>query len=66
MKATYNMPEFHNGFKGWYREAGANSYWIARRAHSPEAEAIGLCETYTRKNRASLVRFIKSKPALRK
>ena len=62
---THKNPEIYNGFKVWYREAGSNSYWVARRAHRPEAEAIGLGETYTRKSKSSLVRFINSKPALR-
>ena len=65
MKPTRKNPEIYNGFKVWYRDAGTNSYWVARRAPSASAEAIGLCETYTRKDKGSLVRFIKSKPAQR-
>ena len=49
-----NFVEQINGFEISYREAGSNSYWRARRP-IPE----GRYEVYTRKNRASLIRFIK-------
>ena len=49
-----NFVEQINEFEISYREAGSNSYWRARRP-IPE----GRYEVYTRKNRASLIRFIK-------
>jgi len=50
-------PEFHNGFKVEFHNCGANSYWSAKRAHSLMATS----QVYTRKNKASLIRFIKTK-----
>ena len=62
MKATKQNPEIINGFEVYYREAGKNSYWVAKRetinAYAPLV--------YTRKNKNSLVQFIKTKPARRK
>ena len=64
---TYETAETYNGFKVWYREAGTNSYWVARRYPNcePAAGYYIVPETYTRKDKGSLVRFIKSKPALK-
>ena len=45
-----------NGFTITYREAGSNSYFRAVRVR-PD----GTNEVYTRKDRASLVKFLKSK-----
>ena len=61
MKATKQNPEIINGFQVCWREAGKNSYWVAKR------ETINAyCPlVYTRKDRNSLVQFIKTKPARR-
>ena len=62
MKPTWKNPEMHNDFKVWHNDG----QWIARRYSHPGLERIGIGEEYVRKSRSSLVRFIKSKPALKK
>ena len=47
--------EIVNGFIIKFHEAGVNSYWSAIR------ETRGTRQVYTRKNKTSLVRFIKTK-----
>ena len=60
---TYKNPEFHNSFRVWYNESSKK--FIARRAATPALMAIGCYEEYSRKNKASLLRFINTKPAQR-
>ena len=62
MKATKQNPEIINGFEVYYREAGKNSYWVAKRETINSYAPL----VYTRKDKNSLVQFIKSKPARRK
>lgn len=62
MKATKQNPEIINGFEVYWRDAGKNSYWVAKRETINQYCPL----VYTRKDKASLVRFIKSKPARRK
>jgi hypothetical protein len=51
------MVQFVNGFTVTRREAGANSYFMAKRAN----ERTGRTEVFTRKNLNSLRRFLASK-----
>lgn len=59
---TYENPEMHNGFRVWYNES--QGVFIARRAATPALMAIGCYTEYSRKNKASLIRFVMQKPAL--
>ena len=52
-----NFTEYHNGFRVEFHDCGVNSYWSAKRAHALMAKSI----VYTRKDKASLIRFIKTK-----
>ena len=51
-----HFPEYHNGFKVEFHDCGVNSYWSAHRG-----EPCWNREVYTRKSKASLIRFIKTK-----
>lgn len=62
MKATKQNPEIINGFEVYYREAGKNSYWVAKRETINQYTPL----VYTRKDKNSLVQFIKTKPAPRR
>ena len=52
-----NKTFFHNGFKVVYHDCGVNSYWSAKRAHA----FMAMSQVYTRKNLASLIRFLDTK-----